>query len=93
MVQFKVAEWQSGSGNWYVADTTTFTKWWQIPRFLNISLDEYIKLLVNDYKVDDICYNKEKDVLLFSWENTTMSHKFMLFINRMARNGNWQVNK
>lgn len=93
MVQFKVAEWQSGSGSWYVADTATFTKWWQIPRFLNIGLDEYVKLLVNDYKVDDICYNKEKDVLLFSWKNNTMSHKFMLFINRMARNGNWQIDK
>lgn len=93
MAQFKISEWQSGSGRWYAADTATFTKWWAIPRFLNIGFDKYIEMLKNEYKVDEIVYNSEANVLLFSWKNNTMCHKFVLFVNRMARKGCWNVDK
>lgn len=91
----KVSEWESSTGRTNVADTTTYTPWWRIPRFLGISLTDYVLLLKNEYHASHFVYYPEKELLLFSWDKTNKAyaHKFMLYINRMARNGNWQVEK
>ena len=90
---FKVSEWLSAAKRWYVADTTTFSKWWIIPRFLNMSLEEYILLLKNTYHASHFKYDFAKNTLIFSWaeKDYTYAHKYMLWVNRMAKNHSWSI--
>lgn len=90
----KYADFQSGSGRWYTNDP--FLKgdvgeWWLPARLLNISLEDFILKIKNDFKADRIVYCKETDCLVYSWTNYNDCHKFTLWINRMARNGNWEI--
>lgn len=96
---FKVSEWESASGHWYVADTSDLANdsaaWWIPARLLNLTLEDYIDLLVNTYNATiDGFYpesNKGKSLLVFHWEQYNDAHKYFLWINRMARNGNWTI--
>ena len=95
---YKVSEWQSGR-NWYVANTSDLANdsnsWWIPARFLNLSLEDYILKLVNEYNVIiDGFYPDMKEgrsVLLYHWDNYNDAHRFLLWINRMARNGKWTI--
>ena len=63
----KLTEWQSPAKHWYVADTTTWTKWWAIPRMLGLELDEYVEKLVSEYNatiVNFITYEDKRNSLL-----------------------------
>lgn len=99
MHQYKVSEWESASGHWYVADTSDLANdsaaWWMPARLLNLTLEDYIDLLVNTYHATiDGFYpesNKGKSLLVFHWEQYNDAHKYLLWINRMARNGNWTI--
>lgn len=89
---YKISEWQGGSGRWYAGYTTIIGdegKWWYIPRKLGISLDEYIIILKDVYKASHFGYCAETECLVFSFDNYGDAHKFVLYINRMARNGSW----
>ena len=96
---YKASEWESASGHWYVADTSDLVNdsaaWWIPARLLNLTLKDYIDLLVNTYNATiDGFYpesNKGKSLLVFHWEQYNDAHKYLLWINRMARNGNWTI--
>ena len=90
---YKVSQWQGGSGKWYCNDITDLAgpsaKWWMPARMLGISLCDYILLLKNQFKVSEMIYNEERDVLIFSWDNQTDCHKYVLYINRESRKRNF----
>lgn len=83
---FKINIWQSGSGHWYCADTNKMTKWWVIPALLGVSLEDYVKMLLDKYKVDNIDYRQKGDVLIFSWNKERYARIFKNDVNRIARN-------
>ena len=88
----KITEWQGASGKWYAADTIEFTKWWVIPRMLEMSLDEYAKMLVEKYHATGLHFvdygneDKRNSLLLFNFESYTTAHQFVLDMNKFARN-------
>lgn len=96
---YKASEWQTPSGNWFVADTSDLANdsaaWWIPARFLNMTLEDYILLLKNEYKATiDKFYpnaNNGKSLLTFHWDSYNNAHKYLLWVNRMARNGNWTI--
>lgn len=98
---FKASEWKDANGRWHVADTSDLAKdsaaWWIPARFLNISLEDYILMLINDYHAHIDAWrphsNNNKSLLLFSWnpEDYQYAHKYYLWINRIARNKNWTI--
>lgn len=96
MKQWKVTEWKSAGGDWHVAYTQEFTsdysKWWFIARVLGVTLPEFVELLVNKYKVSniEILHTVDGDMLYYTWDNDryTFAHKFLLDVNRNARNKN-----
>ena len=98
MALYKASEWQDANGRWHVGNLTAVGKgsnyWWYPLRLLNMQVEEYINMLVNEYKVDHVCYSEAPNVLMFSWDNNNYAnaHKYMLWINRMARNKNLQLN-
>lgn len=96
---YKMTEWQSPTGVWYVSNTQDLGHdsgaWWLPARFLNMSLDNYIKMLIDEYHVSYIKFfpdsNKGKSLLIFNWDKYEYAHKYYLWINRMARNNNWLI--
>lgn len=96
MHQYKASEWKSGR-KWYVADVSDLANdsaaWWIPARILNLSLEDFVMLLKNEYNATiDGWYpesNNGKSLLTFSWFNYSDAHKYLLYINRVARNKNW----
>jgi hypothetical protein len=92
---YKASEWQSGSGNWYVNNTSDLAgiagEWWIPARILGITPAAYVEWLVKNYHPDNLSFNN--DVLLFSWksEHYSLCHKYLLDINRIARQKNFLV--
>ena len=84
----KYTEWES-NGKWYSGDVSDLANgsnfWWIPARMLNMDLDDFVLLLINTFKVEKIHYNKDKNVLCYSWENYIQCHKFTLFLNKEAR--------
>ena len=92
----KYSEWQSPSGVWYCNDTSEIGKsqaglWWAPARLLDLSLDEYVNLLITKFKPDNISYNQEKNVLVYSWKKQSDMRKFKNWINAEARKKNFIV--
>lgn len=94
---YKVDEWQSPSGRWRCNDVQDLTgisgKWWVPARMLGMQLTDYILLLVEEFKADIECYHPKSDLLMFSWkaEDYANCHRYVLWINKMARKGNYIV--
>lgn len=87
---YKASEWESPTGQWYCNDIEDLSNgsgyWWIPARILNISLDEYVKLLINTFQVSKISYSIESNVFIFSWSNQTFMRKYKNYINKIAKN-------
>lgn len=83
-------EWQSGSGRWFCNDTSDLTSvrslWYTPARMLDMPLDKFIQMLINDFEVDYISFGK---ILIYSWDSQTKARKFKNFINAEARKRNY----
>ena len=94
----KASEWVIGN-KWYVADVSDLANdsaaWWIPARLLNLSLEEYVLMLKETYNanIDKFCPNSNngKSLLIFSWNNYNDAHKYLLYINRVARNQKWTI--
>ena len=95
---YKCSEWVFNN-KWHVGDVTDLANdsnaWWVPARFLNISLEEWIDQLVNVHKatIDKYCpdANNGKSLLIYHWNSYNDAHKYLLWINRMARNNSWTI--
>ena len=90
---YKASEWES-AGYWYVSDTNDLVNnsgaWWIPARILGLSLTDYILLLKNEFNAINFVFfdygeDKNNSLLLFKFNNYTDSHRYLLFINRKAR--------
>ena len=90
---YRTSEWQGGSGLWYCDDLTDLagisSRWWTPARMLNMPLDEYVTMLVKEFKVDHISYNPKANVLNFSWDSREACRKYQNWINKKARERNF----
>ena len=90
----KYEEWEI-NGDWYCNDTSDLCgiagKWWVPARMLQLPLEEYTQMLISDFEPDFIRYNKEADVLLFSWRSQTKMRKFKNWLNAQARKHQFYV--
>ena len=86
---FKMSEWQSPNGNWNCGDVEDLANnsnaWWIPCRILEVPVEEYVNMLVNDFKVSYIKYFSDKNLLFFSWDNQTDMRKFKNFVNKKAK--------
>jgi len=91
----KLTEWQSPTGHWYANDVSDLAgiagKWWVPARLLGISLEDYVLLLKDTYNATIVKYNAETDILIYYWNNYNDMHKFVLFLNKRARQENFIV--
>lgn len=81
---------QGGSGKWYINCPKRVGKvenqWWYPARRMNMELDNFVKMLVDDFHVNNISFNS---ILLYSWDDRAAANKFKLFLNKKAREGKW----
>ena len=85
----KYTEWQGANGNWYCNDTSDLSSirslWWAPARMLNLSPADYVKWLVDNFHPDQVLYNQERDVLIYSWRKIADMRVFKNKINALAR--------
>lgn len=93
---WKATEWESGAGgSWYIGCVEDLGHdsgyWYHACCILEISGDKFVEMLINDFHVDYISYNKEKDVLVYKWNSLEKARKYKNFINKKAREKNYQI--
>lgn len=92
---YKMTEWSSPSGAWHcncIDDLAHNSGVWYLPaRILNLSPAAYIEYVIKNFKPDHISADKEKCFVSFSWESQTEMRKFKNFINKKAREVNFQI--
>lgn len=89
----KYTEWQNNLG-WLTGDVSDLGKgsnyWWYPARMLEIPIEDFL-LLLKKYNVSKVYYNKDANVLIYSWDNYSDCHKFTLFINAEAKKRNFVI--
>lgn len=92
MAVYKAQEWQSPTGYWYCNDTSNLAagsgEWWIPARILGMSPADFIEFLVREFKPDHLKFN---DILIYSWKDLNACRKYKNFINRKAREVNFQI--
>lgn len=91
----KYVEWQGLSGDWYCNDTTDLNgigSLWNTPAImLGISAYDFVKLLLEKFKPTKVVYDKEWNVLVYSWKSQADMRKYKNWINAEARKRNFYV--
>lgn len=95
---YTASEWKIGT-RWHVADISDLAHdsagWWIPARMLEISLEDFVLMLVNEYHARIDAWlpqgNEGKSLLLFSWKDYNDAHRYFLDMNRIARNKNWTI--
>ena len=92
---YKCTEWQGASGIWYCEHTDSFPKdvqKWVVPaRILGVSVDEFLKLLIEKFKPDQISYRKDGSFVSWGWSKQSEMRKFKNWINAESRRKNYQI--
>lgn len=97
MALYKADIWQGATGRWYCNNISNLGKgsglWYLPARVLGITPAEFIEFLLKEYKPDYCYYNKENNFFSYSWakENKTLCNSFKLYINKKAREKNFQI--
>jgi hypothetical protein len=90
---YKASIWQGTSKKWYVGDVEDLGHgsgaWWIPSRILNTTPANFVQLLIDQFKVSKIVYNKDKDFLFFYWDRESDARKYKNWINKKAREVNF----
>ena len=89
----QLTRWQSASGKWYVNDVKNLAgrsaKWYTPMRILNLSIEDYINLLLYTFHAKGVYYYAPTDYLSFYFSTENDAKAFCLYINRYARYNNY----
>lgn len=83
----KYTSWQSANGRWQCNATDELgnnkSKWWYPARVMNISLTDYVHLLL-DYDAEIRSYDVKHDVLIYSFATSASAKNFCNYINKIC---------
>ena len=96
MALYKMTEWESTcSHQWYCNDVSNLAhgsgEWYHAARACNLTPAAFIEMLVKDFHPDKIQYFKDKNVLVYSWNNQVDMRKLKNYVNKQARLNNYQI--
>lgn len=81
------------AGHYYCNDVQNIggksCKWYIPMRILNLSVEDYIKLLINTFHVEGLKYNKETDCLIFHFNAEKDAKSFCAYVNKKAKNSKY----
>ena len=88
---YQMTCWES-MGKWHVNDVKNLNgrsaKWYTPMRILNLSVEEYIALLI-EYNAKDIKYYAPTDYLGFYFPKEIYAKKFCSYVNKQAKSSNY----
>lgn len=93
---FHLDEWQStGTKIWYCEHTSSYPQGvqkWVIPaRVLNMSVDDFLRMLIKDFKPDVITVKKDGSFVSWGWKSLTAMRKYKNWMNAQSRAVNFQI--
>lgn len=96
MAVYKMTEWQSTVTElWYCNDVSNISggsgNWWNAARACNIPPAAFVEMLVSQFHPDYCSYSEEKNFLYWAWKDKESMRKFKNYINRKARENNFQI--
>ena len=82
---YRLEEWQGASGVWYCEHTSSFpanVEKWVVPaRVLNMSVDDFLRILIKDFKPDVITVKKDGSFVSWGWSKQSEMRKYKNWIN------------
>ena len=92
---YKMSEWESQTGYWHCNCVDNLAGaaglWWTPARILDLTPAAYIKFVIENFKPDNIYTNSDKCLVFFSWKSQTNCRHFKNYINKKAREKNFQI--
>ena len=89
---YQMTCWES-IGRWHVNDVKNLNgrsaKWYTPMRILNISMEEYINLLLNTFHAKEIYYYSSSDYLAFYFSKEKDAKAFCSYVNKKAKSSNY----
>ena len=89
---YQMTCWES-IGHWHVNDVKNLNgrsaKWYTPMRILDVSIEEYINLLVNTFHAEGIHYYAPTDYLGFYFLKEKDAKAFCSYVNKKARCSNY----
>lgn len=90
---YQMTYWQDFVGNYHVNDVKNLNgrsaKWYTPMRILELSIEEYIDLLLNTFHAVNISYHVSTDYLAFKFTKEKDAKAFCAYVNKKARNLNY----
>ena len=92
---YHMEEWQDPIGYWHCNDTNDLAHnsgvWYLPARILNMSPAKYIEWVINTYKPDEVSFGTDATVVSFKWKSQSQMRAFKNFINKKAREKNFEI--
>jgi hypothetical protein len=92
---YKLVEWEGGSGLWYCEHTSSYPegiqKWVLPARLLGMTVDEFLRWLIDTYKPDRVYHNEDCSFVGWAWKDQSMMRKYKNYINKVAREKNFLI--
>ena len=92
---YKLSCWEC-NGKWRVNDVTNLTgpsaKWYTPMRILNLSVEEYINLLVYTFNAKELHYYEPTNYLGFCFLKEIEAKRFCNYVNKFARDRQYICN-
>jgi len=89
---YQMTYWK-GARYWYVNDVKNLTgrsaKWYTPMRILNLSIEDYINLLVNKFNAQGLSYYASTDYLSFYFLKESEAKAFCSHVNKKAKISNY----
>lgn len=89
---YQMTTWES-NGSWHVNDVKNLSgrsaKWYTPMRILNLSIEEYIDLLINTFHAKGLKYYFTTDYLAFYFSKEKDAKAFCSYINKKAKNSKY----
>lgn len=90
---YQMTYWVEPNGTYHVNDVKNLcgrsAKWYTPMRILNLSIEEYIDLLINTFNAKGIKYYPPTDYLSFYFIKEKEAKDFCSYVNKMAKKENY----
>ena len=90
---YQMTCWETASGHWYVNDVKNLSgrsgRWYTPMRILDISVEEYIDLLLNTFHAEGMYYKPSINYLGFYFLKEKDAKAFCSYVKKHAKNSNY----
>lgn len=89
---YNMTYWESND-KYYCNDVQNLSgksaKWYTPMRILNLSVEEYIDLLMNTFHASGFTYSLETDCLIFHFNKESEAKSFCAYVNKKAKSSKY----